>query len=287
MDGALKTIIILTLAAPWAGLAGASEYKTGDLFDAVKGDDPGKVQEIVGSGVGVDIADKKGRTALFFAARRNKPLAAKALLELGADPLRQSRQGTPLEAARRNSRTVYVLIQDHIDAKVERDDPNRATLARLRATGTFQGYLEGDTEKLFCALLEFKSGPYTIQELERYFGSVLVGETYGNSLIQPLHYEFEQKHQIGGRTTLTGRWVFGYPRKASTPYVRYKIHPDEYHEVADFRYVGGDTVIMQIPEEYRGYPMCEHPSIEYQMDHSNYVEALKRALGSKPKNSNE
>jgi ankyrin repeat protein len=39
-----------------------------------------------GSGVDVNIADMKGRTALLFAASKNKPLAAKALLDLRAAP---------------------------------------------------------------------------------------------------------------------------------------------------------------------------------------------------------
>lgn len=282
-----KMLIILALTTPWIGLASASAYKTKDLFNAVKRNDAASIQEIVAKGIDVDTVDKKGRTALFFAAQKNKPLAAKALLDLSANPLYQTKKGTPLDVARRKSRAVFALIQDHFDELAEKEDPNRAALAGLRATGRFQEFLKGDTQKLFCTLLDFKSGRYTIQELERHFGSVLVGKTYGDSLIQPLHYEFEQRYQAGGKTTFEGKWVFGYPLKASTPYSRYKTRPDDFHEVADFRYVSGDTVIMRIPKAYRSYPMCGHSSIQYQMDQGNYVDALKRTLGNKTGSSNK
>lgn len=56
------------------------------LFEAVKNDDPVRVQEVIDAGVWLDAWDVKGYSALNQAVRDNKPKAAKVLLEAGADP---------------------------------------------------------------------------------------------------------------------------------------------------------------------------------------------------------
>jgi hypothetical protein len=76
--------------------------KPGELRDAVIHNDVQAVAALLEQGAGLDDADEKGRTALWFSVSRNPEIAA-LLVEHGADPHKKAGNG----------QNAFDLLEDH------------------------------------------------------------------------------------------------------------------------------------------------------------------------------
>jgi ankyrin repeat protein len=86
-----------TLLAELPLLVAVSGYSYIDHADA---DDPALTETLLAHGVGVDLRDHNGQTALFIAASKGEPETVRVLLDHKADPSQTDRKGlTPLQAA--------------------------------------------------------------------------------------------------------------------------------------------------------------------------------------------
>ena len=82
-----------------------------------------RVQKALTAGVGVDITDSYGRTALCIAAKNNRLDVIRLLIESGADPnIKMSRGRTPIYLAIRHGQPETVKLMIELGARLDVTD---------------------------------------------------------------------------------------------------------------------------------------------------------------------